>query len=317
MRLATIRLPDSGELRYAVVSGDEVIDLDAADARLNLSGLPRRSVVPRNHHDWFTTAGRSRAQMLLERASEARAAAGVWYRRDEVTFGPPIRQPRKFIAAGRNYADHVRESQRIWAARGKEVARAARPTAFAKFASSIVGPHEPIRLPVGVNSVDYEVELAVIIGAPAHDVDVSEALEFVAGYTICNDIGARDIQRFEMEHQIGIVMAKNFPTFAPLGPWLVTSDEIPDPQILRIGLEVNGEPRQDANTADMIFSVAELIAYWSRLGLEPGDIITTGTPAGVALARSEPEVFYLKPGDTVRAFIEGIGALVNPVSRSS
>lgn len=232
-------------------------------------------------------------------------------------LAPPVTSPGKIIAVGRNYMDHVREGQALWAKRGKVVTIPQFPSAFAKFRTSLCAPDSPILVPDGVDDVDYEIELAVVIGTRALDVGEADALSHVAGYTICNDVGARGIQRKEMEAQIGITLAKNFPNFAPMGPWLVTADEIPDPQVLDIGLEVDGEPRQRANTADMIFSVAYLVAYWSRVGLEPGDIIITGTPSGVALAREEPEKFYLRAGQTVTAWIQGIGELRNGVAATS
>ncbi len=226
---------------------------------------------------------------------------------------PPVPRPGKIIAVGRNYMDHVREGQEIWKKRGKTVEIPKYPTAFAKFPSSLSGPRDEIRIPAGLDDIDYEIELAVVIGTAALDVSAGEALRHVAGYTICNDLATRGIQRREMEAQVGIALAKNFPGFAPMGPWLTTSDAAGDPQDLRVTLEVDGEVRQDASTSDMIFPVAELIAYWSPMGLEPGDILITGTPSGVALAREEPEKYYLRPGQTVTARIEGLGELRNPV----
>jgi acylpyruvate hydrolase len=213
--------------------------------------------------------------------------------------------------------NHVKEGQKIWAARGKTIAVPTFPAAFVKFQSAITAHGMPIVLPEGVENVDYELELALVIGRPAYRVSVESALDYVAGYTICNDIGARKIQHLEMEAQIGITLSKNFRSFAPVGPWLVTADEIPDPQALDISLTVNGESRQQAHTSDMIFTVAQLVSYWSQIGLEPGDMITTGTPSGVALAMPEPERYYLKPGDVVKACIAGIGELVNPVETES
>jgi 5-carboxymethyl-2-hydroxymuconate isomerase len=149
-------------------------------------------------------------------------------------------------------------------------------------------------------------------------VPIGKALLHVAGYTICNDLASRPIQFAEMQQQIGIVMGKNLPGFAPIGPWVLTCDEVPDPQQLPIGLKVNGELRQQASTKDMLFSVAELVAYWSRLGLETGDILLTGTPAGVAVARppAERARFFLKHNDVVEAYIEGIGTLTNTISEA-
>ena len=172
----------------------------------------------------------------------------------------------------------MKESQAIWAARGREVVGAAFPTAFVKLPSAIIATGEAIRIPPGVTGVDYEIELVAVIGKAAYNVDAADALDYVAGYTICNDVGARHIQKQEMEHQIGLTVSKNFPTFAPLGPGSCRCDEIPDPQVLELTLKVNGETRQHGSTADMIFDVRTLVAYWSRLGLVPGDMISTGTP---------------------------------------
>jgi 5-carboxymethyl-2-hydroxymuconate isomerase len=260
---------------------------------------------------WLTLEGRALAQTILN-AGDAVLGPAV-HPSATVRRGPPVPQPRTFIAAGRNYLDHLREGQRLWAERGKKVEQAEHPTAFVKLSSSIVADGDPIRTPQGVDWVDYEIELVVVIGKPAFNVPREAALDYVAGYTICNDVGARRIQRFEMEHQIGLTLSKNFPSFAPLGPWLTSVDEIPDPQTLDLKLTVNGEIRQKASTADMIFPVAQLVSYWSRVGLQPGDMISTGTPSGVAVARSDPAPFYLKPGDMVEATISRIGTLRNPV----
>jgi 2-keto-4-pentenoate hydratase/2-oxohepta-3-ene-1,7-dioic acid hydratase in catechol pathway len=229
-------------------------------------------------------------------------------------FLPPVLRPGKIIATGRNYMDHVREGQELWAKRGKTVAIPTFPTAFAKYPSSLAAHEAPIVIPPGFDDVDYEIELAVVIGKAVRDVDEANALDCVAGYTICNDVGARGIQRKEMEQQIGIVLAKNFPTFAPMGPWLATADEIPDPQNLELRLTVDGDVRQHASTSDMIFPVRHLISYFSRMGLYPGDIIITGTPSGVALARENPAAYYLRPGQVVAVEIERIGTLRNTMA---
>lgn len=310
MRLATYRRKGEQALALAFVTPEGRL-WDVVDALGSPAGGAIDALVPApGNVDWLGPVG---IELLAE---IHRLGPGTLLEDDHIELGPPVPRPGKIIATGRNYMDHLREGQKIWAARGKTVEKAAFPTAFAKFPTAIVASGAPILLPRGVDRVDYEVELAVVIGRPALNVSRDEALGHVAGYTICNDVAARGIQLAEMEHQIGIVRAKNFPTFAPLGPWLVTADEIPDPQALRISLRVNGETRQDANTADMIFGVSELVSYWSALGLETGDIILTGTPAGVAIARPEPADFYLKPGDLVEATIERIGTLVNPVDAS-
>ena len=314
MRIGTYRISRSSDWRASLlVTPDTVLDLaDAAKALNRPVPLANDWRPPTDVVNWITPQGIDLARAILAASDgglmdeHVRALAAVEH-------GPPMPRPGKFIAVGRNYMNHVREGQKIWAARGKVVALPTFPASFVKFASSIVAHGKTLVIPQGVENVDYEVELAFVIGRPAYRVPVERALEYIAGYTVCNDVGARAIQRLEMESQIGITLSKNFPSFAPLGPWLVTADEIPDPQRLEVSLHVNGEQRQHCGTADMIFPVAQLVSYWSQVGLEPGDMITTGTPAGVALAMPEPERYYLKPGDEVRASITRIGDLVNTV----
>lgn len=314
MRLGTYARRHEREWRAGLFRSDrELVDLAGALEAYQRDRSAAAPVAdPVDIVSWLTPEGRGAAARIVEALDEKRldvAAIAL----DTVRHGPPVPRPGKFIAIGRNYMNHVREGQRIWAARGKVVELPTFPAAFAKFASAVTAHGEPIVLPEGVADVDYELELAFVIGRPAYRVPVDQALQYVAGYTICNDVGARQIQRKEMESQIGLTLSKNFPTFAPMGPWLVTTDEIADPQGLEIDLSVNGEGRQHSNTGDMIFSVAQIVSYWSQLGLAPGDVFTTGTPSGVALAMPEPSRYYLKPGDVVRATIERIGTLENTV----
>ena len=319
MRLGTFTAPPSTRLRPAVfLDGDIVVDLLAAAERwrgeLASEGLrdPLRTLEECADGAWLSHKGVAFVRTLM--LSEARSTDKPdRLPRASIRIGPPIARPGKFIAAGRNYGAHLRESQAIWAARGRKVEGATFPTAFVKLSSAIIATDECIVIPPQVEAVDYEIELVVVIGQAAHNVPLDGALDYVAGYTICNDVGARHIQKQEMEQQIGLTMSKNFPSFAPLGPWMVTADEIPDPQSLSLTLRVNNGVRQQANTQDMIFNVAALVSYWSRLGLAPGDMISTGTPSGVALAMPEPEKYYLKPGDVVEATIERIGTLRNIV----
>lgn len=223
------------------------------------------------------------------------------YALDEVGLYAPLPNPGKLIAIGLNYLDHARES-------GMEPPK--NPIFFTKYSTAIVGPGAPVVLPPKEisNQVDYEVELAVVIGKAARNVSEDEAMDYVFGYTIVNDVSARDLQ-FEDGQW---VKGKSLDTFAPMGPWVVTKDEIPDPHDLRIVLALNGELVQDSSTSNLIFKVPQLIAYLSKLfTLRPGDVIATGTPPGVGMAR-KPQRF-LKPGDTMRCEIQGIGALENPV----
>ena len=218
---------------------------------------------------------------------------------DDATLLAPV-VPGKVVAIGLNYQDHIRESGQA----PPEV-----PLVFAKFPTSVIADGVPIRLPRALTErVDWEVELAVIIGRRAHDVAVEDALDHVFGYTIGNDVSARDLQFSDGQW----VRAKSLDTFCPLGPLLVTADEIPDPQALRLICRVNGEVMQDATTDLMIFGVAELISFCSRsFTLEPGDVILTGTPWGCG-EFMEPKR-SLAAGDVGECEIEGIGTLRNPV----
>ena len=207
--------------------------------------------------------------------------------------------PSNIICVGLNYKDHAEESN---------IALPTQPILFAKWTGAASGPDDPIVLPPDTKEVDYEAELAVIIGRPCRGVSEAEALHYVAGYACMNDVSARDFQRGDGQW----VRAKSQDTFGPFGPYLVTSDEIPDPQSLPIRCSVNGRLLQNSNTDKMIFSVRELIAFISRgVTLRPGDLITTGTPNGVGFAQKPP--VFLQAGDTVSVEIDGIGCLSNSV----
>lgn len=217
---------------------------------------------------------------------------------DSVKFAPPVGRVGKIIAVGRNYRDHAAEQ-------GVEVA--SDPILFSKFPSSISGHEDEIRWRAADSGqVDYEAELAVVIGRRVRDVRPEEALGAVLGYTALNDVSARDLQFGDGQW----VRGKSLDTFCPIGPWLVTADEIPDPGALRIQCHVNGETLQDARTSDLIHDVPTLIAFCSRfMTLEPGDVIATGTPGGVGVFRDPPR--FLGDGDEVIVEIEGIGPLRN------
>jgi 2-keto-4-pentenoate hydratase/2-oxohepta-3-ene-1,7-dioic acid hydratase in catechol pathway len=213
----------------------------------------------------------------------------------------PMLAPDKVLAIGLNYAEHAKEG-------GSRPPEA--PILFVKTNNSIAGPGDSIAYRTSDSTqVDYEAELACVIGRRAKDVAVAEALEYVLGYTACNDVSARDAQFGDKQW----VRGKSFDTFCPLGPWIVTTDEIPDPQTLAIQCRVNGQTLQDSTTADMIFGVAELVSYLSKvITLEPGDVIATGTPQGVGFARTPP--IYLLDGDIVEVELDQIGVLRNPVT---
>jgi len=212
----------------------------------------------------------------------------------------PIARPSKIIAVGLNYRDHAAESQ---------MELPDRPLLFAKWPNALIGHGEPIRIPPESAQVDFEAELGVVIGeASRGPVPVPSALDLVAGYLCLNDISARDVQFADGQWTRG----KSFDTFCPVGPELVPASSVPDPQALCIRCFLNGETMQDATTADMIFSVAEVIAFISSsIALEPGDVIASGTPPGVGFARTPP--VFLTPGDVVTVEIESVGTLTNPV----
>ncbi|WP_372351491.1 fumarylacetoacetate hydrolase family protein [Streptomyces sp. KL116D] len=211
-------------------------------------------------------------------------------------IGPPVGRIGKVVCIGLNYHDHARET-------GAEPP--AEPVVFFKAADTVVGPHDTVLVPRRSTKTDWEVELAVVIGRTARYVESQEAaLACVAGYAVAHDVSERE---FQIERGGTWDKGKNCETFNPLGPWLVTADEVPDPQALGLKLWVNGELKQDGSTADQIFSVAEVVRYVSQfMTLYPGDVINTGTPAGVAMGRPEPKP-YLRSGDVVELEIEGLG----------
>jgi 2-keto-4-pentenoate hydratase/2-oxohepta-3-ene-1,7-dioic acid hydratase in catechol pathway len=211
----------------------------------------------------------------------------------------PVPQPGKLVCIGLNYRDHCIE---------QNIPVPERPIIFSKFSSSIADPFVPVLRPPETQQLDFEAELAVVIGTACRDVPLARALDHVFGYTIFNDISARDLQFGDSQWTRG----KSFPTFGPMGPWITTADEVGDPQTLSIKTYLNHKVVQDSSTAQMVFGVAELVSYVSRLGLDAGDVIVTGTPAGVGVFRKPP--IFLQPRDEVEIEIERLGSLVNPIA---
>lgn len=214
---------------------------------------------------------------------------------DGPRIGQCLASVPNFYCIGLNYVEHARET-------GAEPP--SEPVLFSKATSCLSGPYDPVVIPRGSQKTDWEVELGVVIGHKAHCVSVEAALAHVAGYCVVNDVSERAFQT-EMGGQW--IKGKSAPTFGPVGPWLVTADEVPDPQALDLGLSVNGEKLQGSNTGDMIFTVAEIISYMSRfMDLVPGDLISTGTPFGVGLGMNPQR--FLKVGDVMELFVEGLGS---------
>lgn len=298
MKLAVIDLGQGPELalglgarllptrRAAVALGLADLDLGSEDPLRRLLALGETG---RAWIDAVATGGDTLGAMTLPEAS--------------ARFLPPILRPGKILAAGRNYR---RPGQPATPPEQPG------PPIFAKFPNTLVGQRAPVRYPDETRRLDYEVELAVVIGRTCRGITAAEAMACIAGFTIVNDLTMSDVQKREIADGL-MLFAKNADDLCPCGPWLVTAEELPDPDSLRLGLSVNGQIRQDGSTADMLHGVAALVAYCSRMTLMPGDIIATGTPGGNAAGRPEPEGFFLRPGDRVEAWIEGIGTLHNTV----
>jgi len=263
-----------------------------------MSGIPRDALDLYNLGTGFLQAHLSRLasdEALTERCREA----GVLRPLAAIKLNPPVIAPGKILAVGLNYAAHAAEQN-------KKPPES--PLIFSKNVTALIGLEDEIRLPRISEQVDYEAELAIVIGKEATSVRAGDALEYIAGYTIMNDVTARDLQSRERQW----ARAKGLDTFAPCGPWLVTTEEITDPHSLGIELRVNGELRQKSNTSDLIFKIPEVIEFISQdLTLRPGDIISTGTPSGVGVYMQPP--VFLKNGDEIEIRVERIGTLRNSV----
>lgn len=275
--------------------------------RLDCEKLFAKDERPSNALAWFDMDGSwfqaSRAlHDLLVTDKEALADArekGLLVRSQDAYWHAPVPRPGKVICIGLNYRDHAAESN---------MAIPEKPVVFSKFPSSVIAPGEPVVLPSTSQQVDYEAELAVVIGRRAKHVSADRAYDYVLGYTAFNDVSARDFQFADGQWQRG----KSCDTFAPMGQTIVTTDAIPDPHKLSIKLVLNGQTMQDSNTNQLIFGVPALIEFLTQsITLEPGDVIATGTPPGVGFARKPP--VFLKPGDQMEVLIDAIGGLGNPV----
>jgi len=291
MRLVSYAGND-GMTRLGALAEQGVIDLQAAARSIGIPAEPFGDMLS------FLTAGESALQQA--RKLVQRAPHGAVVPLANVRLRPPVPRPGKIIAIGLNYRDHLMESG------AKELPKC--PIIFAKFTTSIAGAGDAIVIPAGDPHVDYEAELAVVIGRKAKIVTAEKAFEYVAGYMPLNDVSARTWQFADKQW----VRGKSCDTFCPTGPCLTTRDDVPDPHSLSIFARVNGATLQDSNTAKMIFRVPQLIEFISAsITLEPGDIIATGTPEGVGAFRKPP--IFLKPGDVVEVEIQNLGVLRNPV----
>ncbi len=296
MRIGTLR--DGATTLPALIAGERAYRLD--DVLGAMGGVP--VAVP---------DGADAASVLASPALSSAARAALGALPDLITrgaapsyplyiLGPPVPRPGKIVCAGRNYAEHAKEL-------GNDIPT--RPILFAKLATSVRGPFDDVVRPREVDDLDYEAELCVVIGTGGRRIPKDRALAHVAGYCCANDVSARNAQ-------LGLgdqwLRGKSFDTFCPIGPWIVSADEIPDPQALKVRCRVDGSLRQDGTTADMIFDVATLIAYISdAFTLEPGDLILTGTPSGVAMGQHPAP--WLQPGQLCEVEIPGIGSIANRI----
>jgi 2-keto-4-pentenoate hydratase/2-oxohepta-3-ene-1,7-dioic acid hydratase in catechol pathway len=312
MRL--LSMISEGHRRAGIMIGNEVLDItDFAEILEEKGEWIEAGAGPEYHHleglyqdvlDAFHCGSQCRLSIRSRLAGDPLLADECRERKalvplDRVKLGSPVAAPSKILAVGLNYREHAAET-------GAQLPDS--PLIFSKCTTALIATGDPIRLPRISEKIDYEAELAVVIGLEARSVKAANAFDYVAGYTIMNDVTARDIQRRERQW----VRAKGLDTFAPCGPWLVTPEEVGDPHLLNIELRLNGEVRQTSNTSNLIFKIPELIEFASQdLTLRPGDIISTGTPPGVGFAREPPS--FLKSGDKIEITIEKIGTLSNQV----
>ena len=295
MRLVQFQA-NNGEAKLGAVVGERVLDLAEAARRAGKDSTQFGSMLS------LLRSGASAVDLARKLADDPVAEAAS-FRVSDVRLLPPISRPGKIVAIGLNYRDHCVE---------QGIEPPTIPLIFAKFPTSITGPYGPIVLPADDMQVDYEAELGVVIGRNATRVKASDALDCVAGYLVLNDVSARKWQFSDKQW----VRGKSCDTFCPIGPWLTTRDEVPDPHALHISTRVNGQVLQDSNTHHLIFQIPELIEFiTASITLEPGDIIATGTPVGVGCFRNPP--IYLKSGDVVEIEIERLGKIRNSVENPS
>jgi acylpyruvate hydrolase len=312
----------------ALLSEEVLVDLGAAHSALVAAGKSSLSLpgdmigLLAGGHEALAAAQAAldyaRSNGDAKAPEKARTPDGrrlAWARRDLKLLGA-VPRPGKILHTSINFRSHKEEvAARFrapeWQAHGWGSFHYEHPTGFLQAPSSVVGTDAEVFIPRFTKQLDYELELGIIIGRPAKHVSPEDALDYVAGYCVFNDMSARDIQAREHANKV-ILLGKSFDTSCPLGPWLTTKDEVGDPQNLKMQLRLNGELRQDANTSGMIYGVRELVSWWSNITLEPGDVITSGAPAGVIAGRENP--VWLAPGDRIEASIDKLGTLVSNIA---
>jgi 2-keto-4-pentenoate hydratase/2-oxohepta-3-ene-1,7-dioic acid hydratase in catechol pathway len=299
MRLATFVDPRHGnDARFGIVSGDAIIDVVAAANALHRA-VPATTVKLALTSGAHTLAALKDLVAAAERAKLSRLIAGL-------KFLPPIPDPSKFFCVGKNNKKHREELK----ANKMLTEVPNEPTGFIKLIDTMSGDGDEVARPEGIVKLDYEPELCYVVGKRAHGVKKADAMDYISGFTLTNDVSAREIQQREVASGSRFWTAKNMPGFAPLGPYVLTMDEVPDTEDLWVTCEVNGKPRLRANTGDYLYKIADVLEHFSRyVVFEPGDLIAMGAPSGVAVGQPNADELYLRPGDDMVIAFEGLMSL--------
>ncbi|MGH8208042.1 MAG: fumarylacetoacetate hydrolase family protein [Steroidobacteraceae bacterium] len=303
MKLASIKIRAGGATTVAARVEGGFIDLNAATS----GALPARMIE-------FLEAGEAAMARARTALKDARPGQAGWYQDSQVELLAPVPKPGKILHTSCNFPAHLNElttwQAPEWQSHNWGTFHFEHPTGFLEAPSSVVPTNAKVKIPHFTKQLDYEIECGIIIGKEAFRVPKEKAFEYVAGLTIFNDLSARDIQAREHANKV-ILLGKSFDGSCPFGPWMVTLDELGDPNNLKMVLTLNGEERQTSSTANMKYAIAELVTWWSNTTLQPGDIITTGSPPGVIAGRKGTP--YLKPGDVIHANVEKIGTLTTHI----
>lgn len=300
MKLATFKIRATGQQTIGVFDGEKYVDVVA----LGDGSIPAS----------LETVLEQGAEGLAQIGAAIEGSSNHRYSAEDIELLPPITRPGKIIHTACNFDAHLDEltgwQAPEWQEHNWGEFHFEHPTGFLQAGNCVGASGAPVSAPPFTRQLDYEIEVGIVIGKPAYQVSVEDALDYVGGLAIFNDLSARDIQAREHSNKV-ILLGKSFKGSCPLGPWLVTLDEIEDPDNLGMKLYLNGELRQDSGTNNMHYSVAQLVSWWSNMPLEPGDVITTGSPPGVISGMKDPQ--WLKPGDVLEAKVESLGTLVTPI----
>jgi 2-keto-4-pentenoate hydratase/2-oxohepta-3-ene-1,7-dioic acid hydratase in catechol pathway len=299
MRLATFVDPQRGnDPRFGIISGGNIVDVVAAANALQLA-VPATTVKSALTSGAHTLKALEELVQAAERAKLVRPVAGI-------KFLPPIADPSKFFCVGKNNKKHREELK----ANKMLTEVPNEPTGFIKLVSTMSGDGDEVEKPAGIVKLDYEPELCYVVGKRAHGVKKADAMQYISGFTLMNDVSAREIQQREVASGSRFWTAKNMPGFAPVGPHILTMDEVADTENLWVTCEVNGQPRLRSNTSDYLYKIADVLEHFSRyVVFEPGDLIAMGAPSGVAVGQPNADELYLKPGDDMVIAFEGLMSL--------